>query len=284
MTWTSIFLRTLCGETIQIDSSHFQPDATVRDLKNLVEASHGLQARYQRLIYCGKVLHDEDLVASHKFQDGTLVHLVTHTTPRAGGLSSTDPLPKSAGHTDLPKAAGHTDLQNAADCIGLPNAEDRIGPPNAADCSAGRARVEPVGPANLSFEPSKEAREPGSDRIAFAVWALETALWITSTAAAQSTAGMGGPPALTESHVPADGAVYALAVQVAKCSARAVDCAIKSTWSAAEVVDHASEDVAVSADRVSRVAEGAIESALRAAGCAVETAAHAVASAFGAAP
>jgi len=71
------------------------PVKTVRDLKQAVAEASDVEADRQRLIYSGKVLKDEDALATYKIQSGHTVHMVKGVaqTNASGSTSTTQPLP-----------------------------------------------------------------------------------------------------------------------------------------------------------------------------------------------
>lgn len=110
----------------------FDPLITVSELKDLVAEKAEIPASSQRLIYSGKVLKDNETVASYKVQNGHTIHLVksagtsssaanvssTQSTPAANAPSST--APSSSANTSVPSniAAGQGSFNPLADLTG----------------------------------------------------------------------------------------------------------------------------------------------------------------------
>ena len=57
--------------TVNIDDA-----STIKQLKEAIEKTADIPATEQRLIYSGKVLKDEEALATYGLQDGHTVHLV----------------------------------------------------------------------------------------------------------------------------------------------------------------------------------------------------------------
>ncbi|OBA22591.1 ubiquitin-domain-containing protein [Metschnikowia bicuspidata var. bicuspidata NRRL YB-4993] len=67
---------------VQVDT-----DATIEDLKTIIEAATEVPAASQRLIYSGKVLKDAQTVALYKIQNDHSVHLVKGSAAKAAALA-----------------------------------------------------------------------------------------------------------------------------------------------------------------------------------------------------
>ena len=93
------------------------PETTIAALKSSIEAEVAstplgpIPADAQRLIYAGRVLKDDETVASYKMADGHTIHLVKMNKPKeAPGPSPTVPSPA----VPLPEAPGNTPVTPAA--------------------------------------------------------------------------------------------------------------------------------------------------------------------------
>jgi len=70
------------GEQFEVE---VEPSQTVLQLKELCKEKTNLEAVSQRLIFKGRILKDENTVASYEITDGLTVHLVRGKTPAAAG-------------------------------------------------------------------------------------------------------------------------------------------------------------------------------------------------------
>jgi len=61
------------------------PASTVLDLKQLCTEKTQLAAESQRLIFKGRILKDEQTIASYEITEGLTVHLVRGKTAAAAG-------------------------------------------------------------------------------------------------------------------------------------------------------------------------------------------------------
>ena len=269
MTWTMLFLRTLCDTTYTISASDLLPSATVLDLKALVEARHGLPAGKQQLIYCGMVLQDEDLVASHRLQDGTVIHLVNRESRAEEPDRALGPdLAPEPGLALVEKQGHYLDTAAGSGCLcadGLDAAADN-NTSNDGDSSDEHASADPH---------SSNAVHDGlphitSDRVALAAWVLETALWIRTAVTAWSIDSAGSPPA-RESHRAHAARQLHDVQEVTRARITVAECAVSSAIRTAEK----------SVESAVRAAEKSVESAVRAAESAVEAASCVVESALG---
>lgn len=68
-----------------------EPSNTIEDLKALISTKADVPPERQRLIYSGKILKDQETVASYKIQSGHTVHLVKSAPPK-----TSTPAPSSA--------------------------------------------------------------------------------------------------------------------------------------------------------------------------------------------
>eukprot|EP01104_Vermistella_antarctica_P018209 TRINITY_DN666_c1_g1_i2.p1 TRINITY_DN666_c1_g1~~TRINITY_DN666_c1_g1_i2.p1 ORF type:complete len:947 (+),score=144.79 TRINITY_DN666_c1_g1_i2:223-3063(+) len=71
---------------------------TIGELKTLASDPTGIPVNTQRLIFQGKVLHDDKTLTSYGLKEGLTVHLVKQT-PRPPGSESSTPAPSGAGTT-----------------------------------------------------------------------------------------------------------------------------------------------------------------------------------------
>ncbi|KAL6449831.1 DSK2 Ubiquitin domain-containing protein DSK2 [Candida maltosa Xu316] len=92
----------------------FDPSITVSELKTLVEEKSEIPASSQRLIYSGKVLKDNETIASYKVQNGHTIHLVKS----AGASSSATPAASSSAATTQP---GNTSASNTQGTAAIPS-------------------------------------------------------------------------------------------------------------------------------------------------------------------
>ncbi|KAK4689944.1 hypothetical protein P7C73_g159, partial [Tremellales sp. Uapishka_1] len=61
------------------------PSKTVAELKDQIQAASQVEKERQRLIYSGKVLKDDDAIASYKIQNGHTIHMVKGAAKPAPG-------------------------------------------------------------------------------------------------------------------------------------------------------------------------------------------------------
>lgn len=85
----------------------FDPLITVGELKNLIAEQSQIPATSQRLIYSGKVLKDNETIASYKVQNGHTIHLV-----KSAGASSSNANASTTGSTTSPSAANANPSSN----------------------------------------------------------------------------------------------------------------------------------------------------------------------------
>lgn len=73
------------------------PSKQVSELKTAIASQSDVEAERQRLIYSGRVLKDDDLLASYNVQDGHTVHMVKGA-PKSGAAAG------SSGAASTPAA------------------------------------------------------------------------------------------------------------------------------------------------------------------------------------
>lgn len=100
-----------------------ETSASIADLKALISVQADVPPERQRLIYSGKVLKDEETVASYKIQNGHAVHMVKLSAPKPAAAASTQPAAESERSTspqNVPSniAAGQGSFNPLADLTG----------------------------------------------------------------------------------------------------------------------------------------------------------------------
>merc|ERR1711865_828363 len=68
-----IFIKTLTGRK---SSFNFEPENTVRHLKEALQEKEGIQVEQIRLIYSGKQMSDECTLGDYNVKPGSTVHMV----------------------------------------------------------------------------------------------------------------------------------------------------------------------------------------------------------------
>merc|ERR1712050_731201 len=68
-----IFIKTLTGRRTNFN---FEPDNTVRHIKEAQQEKEGIQVEQIRLIYSGKQMSDECTLADYNVKSGSTVHMV----------------------------------------------------------------------------------------------------------------------------------------------------------------------------------------------------------------
>lgn len=86
-----------------------ETSALIADLKAIISTHADVPPERQRLIYSGKVLKDEETVASYKIQNGHAVHMVKLSAPKPAAASSTG---ASTGTSDLAERSTSPQGQN----------------------------------------------------------------------------------------------------------------------------------------------------------------------------
>ncbi|TNV84666.1 hypothetical protein FGO68_gene12911 [Halteria grandinella] len=131
-----IFVKTQTGQTItlQVNSSN-----TVEDIKNMIEAQHGLAVSLQRLIFAGKQIEDGRTLNDYNIQKDSTLHLVTrqasNTVPQQAPRNPT-PATQSvfgskpqAQSQPKPVAAAVAHIPSYQDFVFLQNADGSWKPP-----------------------------------------------------------------------------------------------------------------------------------------------------------
>jgi len=77
----SITVKTLDSQNHQFDE--VDPDKTIKEFKEQISSTVGIEAARQRLIFCGRVLSDEKKVSEYSLE-GRVVHLVQRQPPTPG--------------------------------------------------------------------------------------------------------------------------------------------------------------------------------------------------------
>ncbi|CDZ98692.1 general substrate transporter [Phaffia rhodozyma] len=85
-------------------SISISPEATVADLKSEIAQKSEVEANRQRLIYSGKVLKDEETLATYKLATGHTVHMVKGA-PRAGDAGASSGGASAAATSTTPTGA-----------------------------------------------------------------------------------------------------------------------------------------------------------------------------------
>ncbi|KAI8906476.1 putative ubiquitin domain-containing protein [Gorgonomyces haynaldii] len=80
------------GSTESAFQVEIDPQLTVLDLKLEIETKNQTKPEHQRLIYAGRVLKDEETLATYKLQDGHTLHLVKS---KPAGQQSTPATPQT---------------------------------------------------------------------------------------------------------------------------------------------------------------------------------------------
>lgn len=95
-----------------------EPSSSIADLKALISVQADVAPERQRLIYSGKVLKDEETVASYKIQNGHAVHMVKLSAPKPAQPSGESERTTSPQNVPSNIAAGQGSFNPLADLTG----------------------------------------------------------------------------------------------------------------------------------------------------------------------
>lgn len=152
-----------------------EPEQTIADVKQKISEERGLAPNLQKLIYSGKILKDEDTVASYKIEEKGFVVCVPikakETKPAASTSSSANPPAtpaQASSSTPAPPPAPQAAAQSGGAAPATPTPAARSAEGGASDANAlavGEQRAEAI--ANMESMGFERAQIDAAMRAAF---------------------------------------------------------------------------------------------------------------------